>query len=156
MDKIYRNHKGAKSKGFKCCHCSRWIKFLKSIGTKHRDHCPLCLWSRHVDLEKPGDRKSECKAKMKPIGLTFKKEGIDKYGNQKQGELMITHQCVGCGKISINRIAGDDNPKVILNIFGKSKSLSPKLIKQIKENDIRLLKKTEEKEILVQLFGRNF
>jgi hypothetical protein len=29
-------------------------------GTGHRDHCPSCLWSRHLDDERPGDRASEC------------------------------------------------------------------------------------------------
>ena len=41
---------------------------------------------------------------MKPIGLTFKKDG----------ELMIVHKCLNCGKISRNRIAGDDNPYAIV------------------------------------------
>jgi len=44
---------------------------------------------------------------MKPIGLRFKYDG----------ELMIVHWCLSCGKISNNRIAGDDIPEVILTLI---------------------------------------
>jgi hypothetical protein len=27
-----------------------------AFGTQHRNHCPLCLWSRHVD-RKTGDQR---------------------------------------------------------------------------------------------------
>jgi hypothetical protein len=143
-----------KNGGFNCCHCGQWVPFLKDIGTSHRNHCPFCLWSNHVDREKPGDRESECKAKMKPIGLIFKQEGMDKYGELKQGELMIIYQCAGCGKISINRIAGDDNPQIILNILEESKSLDPELIREIRESDIKLLTEADREEAIAQLFGK--
>ena len=45
---------------------------------------------------------------MEPLGLTLKKGG---------GELMLVHRCCGCGKISKNRVAGDDNSVAILNLF---------------------------------------
>lgn len=92
---------------FKCENCGRAIPYSKFIGTKHRNHCPFCLWSKHVDLEKPGDRKAKCGAKMEPIGLAFKKQ---------KNEIMLVHKCLKCGKISQNRIAGDDNPEAILKI----------------------------------------
>lgn len=46
---------------------------------------------------------------MKPIGLRFKYDG----------EIMIVHKCRSCGKISDNRIAGDDFPDTIISILLK-------------------------------------
>src|SRR3990167_4544967 len=79
--------------GFKCNYCSGWAATSKYIGTHHRNHCPSCLWSKHVDSEKAGDRKASCGAGMKPVGLTLKQAGIDKYGKPRQGELMVIHHC---------------------------------------------------------------
>ncbi len=101
MDKI---NSEKESGGFYCCHCNQWIPFTDFMGTKHRNHCPLCLWSKNVDYEIPGDRASQCQAGMQLIGLTFKHEGVDKYGKVRQGELMIVHECTGCKKFSINPI----------------------------------------------------
>lgn len=56
---------------------------------------------------------------MEPVGLTFKAEGIDKYGKKRQGEIMLIFKCLMCGKVSNNRIAGDDNPEMILAICGE-------------------------------------
>lgn len=44
---------------------------------------------------------------MNPIGLTLRNDG----------ELMIVHQCISCGKISPNRIAGDDIPEIVLSLI---------------------------------------
>jgi DNA-directed RNA polymerase subunit RPC12/RpoP len=140
-------------KGYKCCHCGKLVLFLKDIGTKHRNHCPFCLWSQHLDDKKPGDRKSNCKACMEPIGLTFKQEGKDKYDKIKQGELMLIHKCLACSKISINRIASDDNPKTILKILKKSKKLNFIEKKQLQGQGILILTDKDKGKILVQLFG---
>lgn len=146
--------KKTKKQDFKCCHCFRQVSYSKTIGTAHRNHCPFCLWSKHVDFKKPGDRKSNCKSKMMPIGLTFKQEGIDKYGRKKQGELMVVHQCFKCKKISINRIAGDDMSKTIFKVLKNFKKINPEEIKQIEENNIKLLRQENKQEIFKQLFGR--
>lgn len=137
---------------FQCKKCNRLISLSKNIGTLHRNHCPYCLYSVDVDSNS-GDRKSKCKGIMSPIGLTFKKEGKDKYGNPRQGELMIIHFCQKCEKISINRIAGDDNPDSIIEVFKKSQLLDSFKLEKIKENNIDLLNKKNEKEILRQIFG---
>ena len=121
------------------------------MGTHHRNHCPFCLWSLHVDREVAGDRDDICHGLMEPIGLTFKHEGVDKYGQKKQGELMLVHRCQRCGKVSINRVAGDDDPQKILEILRKS-SQSPLLVGEIGE--IRLLKEEDRQEVQKQLFGR--
>jgi len=140
-------------KGYKCCHCNKLILFSKNIGTRHRNHCPFCLWSQHLDDKKAGDRKSKCKACMQPIGLTFKQEGSDKYKKLKQGELMLIHKCVSCEKISINRIASDDDTNTILKIFEESKKLNSTERKQLQEKGIRLLTNQDKEKILIQLFG---
>lgn len=144
-------------KGFKCNNCSGWVSTSESIGTHHRNHCPSCLWSKHVDFEKAGDRKALCGAGMKPIGLTFKQAGIDKYGGARQGELMVIHQCTNrdCGKISINRIAGDDNTGVILRVFEESQILSDDLRKEITKASISLLTGRDEGRVKTQLFGKS-
>lgn len=143
-----------KKGGFRCCNCGHWASFSEFMGTEHRNHCSFCLWSKHVDLKKPGDRKSKCQARMKPIGLTFKHEGVDKYGIPRQGELMLIHECV-CEKLSINRIAGDDNTETILRVFEESQRLSPEKMNQLESDNIEALSRERKKEILAQLFGKD-
>ena len=144
-----------RKEGFKCGNCKQWVPFSEFMGTEHRNHCPLCLWSKHVDLNKPGDRKAECQAGMKPIGLTFKQEGVNKYGKPKQGELMTIHQCAGCGKVSINRIASDDNPETILKVFEESRGLTAEEVERLREEGVEPLTEKNKDEILTQLFGKN-
>ncbi|NMB92116.1 MAG: RNHCP domain-containing protein [Parcubacteria group bacterium] len=138
---------------FICSHCGKKVTYQRDIGTEHRNHCPYCLWSQHEDLNTPGDRKSNCHGQMEPIGLTFKKEGQGKYGQKKQGELMLIHQCLKCGKISINRLAGDDDNKVILEVFEKSKSMDLKQKQRLENQGIEVLSEKDRKEILIQLYG---
>ncbi|ADY12809.1 RNHCP domain-containing protein [Sphaerochaeta globosa] len=85
------------SDDFICVHCGMPVSGL-AWGTKHRNHCPHCLHSRHVDM-RPGDRACLCKGEMQPIALWQKADG----------ELMILHRCQTCGMIKANRAAGDDN-----------------------------------------------
>lgn len=128
--------------GFRCSHCKRWVVINDYMGTKNRNHCNLCLWSKHVD-EAKGDRRSGCLGGMKPIGLTFKHEGIG-----KQGELMLVHSCMGCGRISINRLAADDSEWLVMDCFELS------LRSEFGDDNIRLLGEEDRSEIRVQLFGR--
>ncbi len=83
---------------FKCVNCRAFIGPTVS-GGRHRNHCPLCLYSRHVDDKRPGDRASTCGAKMAPIGRFTRADG----------EPMILHRCLGCGFARANRLAADDN-----------------------------------------------
>jgi len=140
---------------FICSHCKRKVFYDRTIGTEHRNHCPYCLWSKHVDLNEPGDRKSTCHGEMEPLGLTFKHEGKDKYGQKKQGELMLIHQCLKCGKISINRLAADDSEQAILAVLEKSKQMGSKQKHQLKAQGIEILDETNKQEIETQLFGKN-
>jgi len=92
---------------------------LEALGTHHRNHCPYCLWSKHIDRSRPGDRDEPCRGMMEPVGLMFKDEGVDKYGQKRQGEIMIIHRCQKCGKETKNRIAGDDDPDKVLDLAEK-------------------------------------
>lgn len=140
---------------FRCLHCKEWVSSFGPIGTAHRNHCPYCLWSKHVDLDVPGDRKATCLGAMEPIGLTFKEEGPDKYGNKRQGEVMIIHRCTNVdGKININRIAADDDPQEILEVFEKFQKLTESLRENLVQQGIKLLGKKDKQQIKTQLFGK--
>lgn len=145
-----------KNQDFICFHCKRKVFYDRRIGTKYRNHCPYCLWSKHLDLDEPGDRKSACQDEMEPIGLTFKQEGINKYGKAKQGELMLIHQCLKCDKISINRLAADDNSQAILEVFEKSKQLASEETQKLLKKGIEVLAEKDKKGIVTQLFGKDF
>ena len=136
---------------FSCIHCHQQISIVVP-GTHHRNHCPHCLWSKHVDKDAPGDRLSTCNGSMEPIGLTFKHEGIDKYGKMKQGEIMIVHHCVECGKININRIAGDDDEKAIISLLSQTHT-SNEIQTALSVSSIKLLSVQDEPEVRKQLFG---
>jgi hypothetical protein len=74
-------------------------------GTAHRNHCPNCLWSRHVD-DSPGDRAAECGSSMEPVAVMVR----------NGGEWVLIHRCTGCGELKANRTAGDDNPLLLLRV----------------------------------------
>lgn len=140
---------------FKCLSCKKQVSTDNLIGTLNRNHCPFCLFSKHVDQDSPGDRKAECQSLMEPVGLTFKKEGLDKYGKEKQGEIMLIHFCLKDQKISINRIAGDDDSEMILKIFQTSQNLDLETKNELEESGINLLEKQDKPEILKQLYGKS-
>ena len=48
---------------FTCAHCGTPV-----IGTGYTNHCPQCLWSKHVDIT-PGDRLAQCQGMMRPVSL---------------------------------------------------------------------------------------
>jgi hypothetical protein len=90
---------------FRCRTCRLDVP-LDAPGTKHRNHCPTCLWSLHVDDDLPGDRDADCAGSMEPIAVTV---GDD-------GEWSLVHRCGGCAAVRVNRIAGDDNALVLMRI----------------------------------------
>lgn len=138
---------------FRCVHCKRYIPTSrKSSGVNNRNHCPWCLHSRHVDLKTPGDRLSECHSKMAPIGLTLK-HTPKKYGRAIEGELMLIHQCLGCHKISINRIAGDDDPHMLYQVFCDSEGMSSDVLELLKKQAIIPLDSGNRTIVFSQLFG---
>jgi hypothetical protein len=122
-------------------------------GVKNRNHCPYCLWSRHVDLFEAGDRLAVCKARMQPIGLTLKRTR-KKYGLAQYGELMLIHQCEDCGRVSVNRSAADDDPALIFDIFKASFSLDTRVKTELAAHGINALSAADGNIVHAQLFGR--
>ncbi len=87
-----------KKEDFVCEVCGQKVR-----GSGFTNHCPKCLWSKHVDLD-PGDRKATCKGLMEPIGV-----------EQKKGEWRILHKCIECGFKRWNKISKEDDLK---KVFG--------------------------------------
>lgn len=87
---------------------------LDAYGTAHRNHCPNCLWSRHLD-DTPGDRAAECGSSMEPIAICVRNDG----------EWVLIHRCTGCGVLHLNRTAGDDNPLLLLRLAVKPLAQPP-------------------------------
>lgn len=86
----------------KCRHCG--LEFsLAAPGTRHRNHCPHCLWSVHLD-DTPGDRASLCRGGMEPIAVSV----------DSRGEWHVLHRCGTCHTIHLNRVAGDDDERALL------------------------------------------
>ena len=112
---------------FDCGHCRLRVSAepLRS-GVQHRNHCPYCLWSKHVDLRAAGDRLCACKGPMRPVGLA-RKQRHKKYApdTEPSGELLLVHQCAACGAFSLNRIAADDSPGRLLEVFAASLAQPP-------------------------------
>ncbi len=88
---------------FNCAHCGAVVR-----GNGYTNHCPECLWSRHVD-NNPGDRASDCGGMMSPIK-------IEKAGE----EFIITHRCEKCGKIMRQRTTDKDNIDAIIALSADS------------------------------------
>jgi hypothetical protein len=138
---------------FRCLKCSLMITADPDYsGVNNRNHCPNCLWSQHVDLDKAGDRKAECRSRMRPIGLTVKRTG-KKYGNAACGELMVIHQCSGCGKISINRIAADDSAGVLLALYMHTQNMESGQLQTLNSMGIQPLQAADLTTVYSQLFG---
>lgn len=95
----------AKNHGFVCENCHKMVEPIKSGGS-YRNHCPFCLWSKHVDDDIPGDRKSNCYALMEPIGVF----------TRRTGEYVLVHKCLKCGFERYNRIAADDDFEKMLKL----------------------------------------
>ena len=89
---------------FRCGHCGLDVS-MHAAGTAHRNHCPNCLWSRHLD-DQPGDRAAECGSLMEPIAISVRGDG----------EWVLVHRCMGCDTVHLNRTSGDDNPLVLLRL----------------------------------------
>ena len=92
-------------KDFRCSHCKAMV-FPVRYGGSHRNHCPFCLYSKHVDGRVPGDRASECGGAMAPIGAFAR----------PNGELAVVHRCLSCRFERYNRIAADDFYELVLSL----------------------------------------
>ena len=90
-----------KNENFICEKCGKEVN--KSSYTA-RDHCPYCLYSKHVDIN-PGDRLNKCTGLLKPIG-------IEKF----KDTFKIIYKCEKCNKIHKNIIERDDNMDLIIEL----------------------------------------
>jgi hypothetical protein len=138
---------------FRCANCRQMVFASEAMGTAHRNHCPWCLWSLHVDA-KPGNRASLCRARMEPVGLTFRHGGIDRYGREKAGDVMLVHLCTGCAAVNINRIAADDLSDNVLTVFERSLTLDAPLQAHVTNAGIALLRPDDLRRLRDALFGR--
>ncbi len=89
---------------FVCENCGEKVK-----GSGYTNHCPNCLWSKHVDIF-PGDRLEDCAGLMEPIDVETKKGGT----------FVIVHKCIKCGEISRVGMSGEDNMQKALEISRKA------------------------------------
>jgi hypothetical protein len=90
--------------GFVCFNCGRAVT-PDPTGTVHRNHCPWCLHSLHLDAV-TGDRASRCRGVMEPVAISV----------LRGGEWVIIHRCKDCGALRENRIAGDDNSLALMSL----------------------------------------
>lgn len=86
---------------FICEHCKKDVLPLKYSA---RDHCPFCLYSKHLDIL-PGDRQNKCQGLMKPIG-------IEKFKDTYK----IIYKCEKCNQLHKNIMANDDDYSLIINL----------------------------------------
>lgn len=89
---------------FICEHCGKQVTKLNYTS---RDHCPHCLYSKHVDIN-PGDRENNCKGLLRPID-------IENFKNSYK----IIYKCEKCSEMHKNIVAIDDNFDEIINLATK-------------------------------------
>ena len=117
-----RNSRRNEPTSFRCGYCRLDVS-MRAPGTGHRNHCPNCLWSRHLDDDVPGDRDSDCGSLMEPIAVSVRGDG----------EWVLVHRCGGCDQLRLNRTAGDDNPLVLFRLAVQPLARTPFPIERIAE-----------------------
>lgn len=82
---------------FICKFCGKTV-VPTGAGSNHRNHCPYCLSSQHLDNE-PGDRSADCGGVMEPVSVWVRKKangrsfigaGYVERSTQTVSPLMIT------------------------------------------------------------------
>ena len=94
MKKFQRN-----KENFVCEKCGFEVE-----GNGYTNHCPNCLWSKHVDVN-PGDRKANCGGMMEPVEAEFKAK-----------EYSIWHKCLKCGLKKKNKVSKGDNLDILADL----------------------------------------
>ncbi len=87
---------------FVCENCGTEVK-----GNGYTNHCPKCLWSKHVD-NFPGDREALCFGMMEPIDTL-----------EEGGEWSVIHRCKNCKKEQKNKISKEDDFDLLVKIKQK-------------------------------------
>lgn len=96
-----KNFYGTGNDSFVCENCGHAV--TKLTGS-YRNHCPKCLYSKHVDVV-AGDRLATCHGLMRPVSVEQ---------DSKKG-WVITHEC-HCGHVRRNRVAKDDDFDVVITL----------------------------------------
>lgn len=91
---------------FDCEKCGTLVS-----GGGYTNHCPNCLWSKHVDVN-PGDRAANCGGLMHPIEV--RKEGE---------EYSIIHQCEICSHSKKNKVSPNDNFNEVVKLASSARPL---------------------------------
>ncbi len=86
---------------FICEHCGEKVG---ELSYSSRDHCPYCLYSKHVDIN-PGDRSNPCHGMLVP-------KKIEKF----KKTFKIVYKCDKCKEAHKNIIANDDNIDLIIEL----------------------------------------
>lgn len=76
-------------------------------GSGYTNHCPKCLWSKHVDVH-PGDRSETCGGMMEPVRV----EGSSPH-------YRIVHRCEKCRTERIVDISSGDDMSAIISLAAK-------------------------------------
>ena len=87
--------------------CENCNKKVAKLNYSARDHCPNCLYSKHLDIN-PGDRLNKCHGLLEPIS-------IEKHKNTYK----IIYKCQKCNIIHKNIMAIDDNYDEIIKLSSK-------------------------------------
>lgn len=87
--------------------CENCGKMVSKANYTARDHCPYCLYSKHIDIN-PGDRLNDCKGLLEPVS-------IEKFKDTYK----IIYKCNKCNKIHKNIMANDDNIDLIIELSVK-------------------------------------
>lgn len=85
---------------FECGLCGTVVK-----GGGYTNHCPVCLWSKHVD-KNPGDRAEDCSGLMKPKSALYSRDG----------NFTIVHECLRCGATKRVKALPNDNRDVLTSL----------------------------------------
>jgi len=84
---------------FTCEKCGEQVR-----GNGYTNHCPHCLWSKHVDVH-PGDRAESCCGMMEPKAI----EGASP-------EYTIQHRCTRCSMERRNTVDATDDRTAVIGI----------------------------------------
>lgn len=95
--KLFQRHR----EDFTCSNCGTHV-----VGTGYTNHCPKCLFSKHVDIN-PGDRAAlaTCSGLMPPVSLEI-----------KAGRKIILHRCSLCGHQRKNEASPTDDIDALIRL----------------------------------------
>ncbi|MDE1824957.1 MAG: RNHCP domain-containing protein [Candidatus Micrarchaeota archaeon] len=88
---------------FECEKCGQLVS-----GSGYTDHCPRCLWGKHVDIV-PGDRASKCRGALVPIAALYEKGGYK-----------VEYKCEKCGAEKKFKAAAGDDQDELFRLAGKN------------------------------------